>query len=185
MRPHTIHTSVHSLHSSYNEGKHKRPGGPSRQWDCEATCTERIQRARGGSARGAAQGGARHGRRGRTVVICWHQCWQTGRCWTCCAAGYTAAIAFVRGVRASRCVWGMCCPCRPLSWPATCPPVLRLVRIHQSRCLFGCACRRAPADKRIAQRWRTRAWHRDRTKNELRAWPGCREPAQRPAHGAT
>ena len=30
-----------------------------------------------------------------------------------------------------------------------------------------------------------RAWHRDRTKNELRAWPGCREPAQRPAHGAT
>ena len=42
-------------------------------------------------------------------------------------------------------VWKVCCPCRPLSWPSTCPPVLRVVRTHQSRCLFGCACGTAPA----------------------------------------
>jgi hypothetical protein len=75
----------------------------------------------------------------------------------------TAAIAFVRGVRASRCVWGTCCPCRPLSWPATCPPVLRLVRIRQSRCLFGCACRRAPVDQLIARRGCTWACMPSRT----------------------
>jgi hypothetical protein len=96
-----------------------------------------------------------------------------------------AAVAFVRGVFASRDVREKCCPCRPLSWPATCSPVLRVVRLHPGRCLCGCACRRAPADKRIARRGCTWGCRRDRTKNELRAWPGCREPAQRPAHGAT
>ena len=49
--------------------------------------------------------------------------------------------------------------------------------------LCWCARHRGPADKRIARRGRTRAWHRDRTKNELRAWSGCREPAS-PASSA-
>ena len=70
------------------------------------------------------------------------------------------------------------CPCRPLSWASTCPPVLRVVRTHQSRCLFGCACHTVPAGKRIARRGSLWACCRERTNGGLRAWPGRREPAQ-------
>jgi hypothetical protein len=150
LRPHIIHTSMHSLPSSHNEvtRARKRPGGPSSYWDCEATCTERIQC--GTAGRSTRWGEAWQAWQGSGSMLATMLANRTLldllRCWL------AAAIAFVRGVFASRQVWEMCCPCRPLSWPATCSPVLRVVRPHQSRCLFGCACRRAPADKRIVRR---------------------------------
>jgi hypothetical protein len=106
----------------------------------------RAQSAYSAAQQGAARGGARHDRRGRAVAACWQQCSKQDAAVDLLRGWLAAAIAFVRGVFASHQVREMCCPCRPLSWPATCSPVLRVVRPHQSRCLFGCACRRAPAD---------------------------------------
>ena len=176
--PCTVH--IHALFALLSQRGHTS-GRAGRAATGIATCTERIQ----------------CGTAGRSTR--WGEEWQvwqgSGSMLATMLANKTllgllhswfaTAVAFVRGVFASRDVWEKCCPCRLLSWPATCSPVLRVVRPHQSWCLCGCACRRAPANKRIARRGRTRAWHRDRTKNEHRAWSGCREPAQRPAHGAT
>jgi hypothetical protein len=77
-------------------------------------------------------------------------------------------------------------PTALMARPATCPPMLRLVRIHQSRCLFGCACHRAPADKRIARRADVGARGHAVTNAQetvLARASGRREPAQRPADG--
>ena len=99
------------------------------------------------------------------------------------AAGPVAQLARscsrvrARSFRITRCAGEALSMPSALMATATCSPVLRVVRPHPSRCLCGCACRRAPASKRIARRGSTRARHRDRTKNELCAWSGCREPA--------
>ena len=176
--PCTVH--IHALFALLSQRGHTS-GRAGRAATGIATCIERIQCGTAGRSTRWGEG--------------W-QAWQgSGSMLATMLANKTllgllhswpaAAFAFVQGVFAPRDVREKCCPCRPLSWPATCVPVLRVVRPHPSRCLCGCACRRPPADKRIARRWRTRARHRDRTNNELRAWTGCREPAQRPAHGAT
>ena len=176
--PCTVH--IHALFALLSQRGHTG-GRAGRAATGIATCIERIQCGTAGRSTGWGEG--------------W-QAWQgSGSMLATMLANKTllgllhswpaAAFAFVQGVFAPRDVREKCCPCRPLSWPATCVPVLRVVRPHPSRCLCGCACRRPPADKRIARRWRTRARHRDRTNNELRAWSGSREPAQRPAHGAT
>ena len=81
LRPYIMHTSMHSMPSSHNEGT--QAAGRAEQ----PLGLRRAPSAYSAAQQGAARGGVRNDRRGRAVAACWPQCWQTRRCWPCCAAG--------------------------------------------------------------------------------------------------
>jgi hypothetical protein len=78
------HTHIHALSALLSQRGHAS-GRAGRA--ATGIARRRAQSAYIAEQQGAARGGAGHGRRGRAVAACWQQCWQTGRCWTCCAAG--------------------------------------------------------------------------------------------------
>ena len=144
-----------------------------------------------------AKGGRAAGTAGNSVVGCdmagearqWQHAGNNvgkiGRCWTCCVEGDSCDRGSVNALTCrtlhEEClvdvgrVHDFLCDLHPAE----------VVRSHKQMWLFWCACHSEPADKRIARRGSTRALGHARTRNEPLAWPGCREPAQRPAHGAT
>ena len=153
---------------------------------------------RGSAARESSRGGASRGMSGRDKVGCgfagevWQcrPCQQTGenntRCMECCSVVASWFSEHPRNVLVRRTSNGRRAVDFARFHPSPMAPCAEKVVRSQTHLWFlWCGPHRAPVQTKIARRGSMWALGHARTKNEPLAWPGCRKPAQRPAHGAT